>query len=476
MARTVPAACLFMILIVGSGLRVWAADGDLWIDEVWSLNQMRVAASSAGWNDWIAVFFHANTHPLNTLYMRFIDGWPALIGSPMAYRALSIVSGICSIALVGWWGWRRNPATAIIITSLFAFSYPMINYAAEARGYGVLILATLAASNALKSYLDAPNAKMIILFVTFSLLGLLSHPTFVVVQAGLGFSALAALYSARRNVVSTLAKLVRLFGLQLIAISVFGAVAVNNMIRGGGCCPEPALESIRIMADWTFGLDANEIISVVPLIVLSISLIVIIVNMMRGKNHMWITLTIVVVIFPLITLIIEDKPNVIHRYYLISAVYALLMIGLGLSYLWQKGGWRRAVCTVFLALFCVGNTDLLFKFSQGGRGQYSRVIEIIARSSTGIQRISGFHNFSVGTLVRHHVHLKELDGRLQFVDRKDESQNPPAWFINGYLDGKAPTSQITRGQTAYHLIKTYPQWGLSGDTWALYKRSATEDG
>jgi len=476
MPRTLPAVGLILILIVGSGLRIWAASGDLWIDEVWSLNQMHVAASSEGLDDWIALFFHSNTHALNTIYLRLIDGWFAGDASPLAYRSLSLTSGIASLVLVSWWGWKRNPVTALIMATLFAFSYPMINYSGEARGYGPMILAILGASYVLQSYLHSPTARKAVAFSLISLLGLLSHLTFVIVQAGLGFWALAAIYRGRRNLISTTAKLVPLFGLQLVAISAYGAVALNNMVRGGDCCPEPALDSIRIMADWAFGVDAHAITSLIPLFVLTFLLIIAIVKVAKDGDDIWIALTIIVIIFPLITLIIETKPDVIHRYYLPSVVYAVLITGAGLAWLWQEGSWKRGVSAAVLGLFCLGNVNLLVKFSDGMRGQYSRAIQTIVTTSVGHQRISGYPKFSVGTLVRHHVQVLGFTKRLEFVDPKDEKATAVDWYINGYLDGQTPKPEIVRTldgieAVPYALLETYPQWGLSGDTWALYRRS-----
>ena len=68
----------------------------------------------------------------------------------------------------------------------------------------------------------------------------------------------------------------------------------------------------------------------------------------------------------------------------------------------------------------------------------------------------------------------ELSDQLTFVPTKEEAPNPADWFINGYLYGKAPASTLQRdiegtGNHTYHLVDVYPQWGLSGDTWALYR-------
>ena len=54
------------LLVLSAGLRLLAARGDLWLDELWSLSFARQMTSPL--DVWTAIH-HDNNHPLNTLYL-----------------------------------------------------------------------------------------------------------------------------------------------------------------------------------------------------------------------------------------------------------------------------------------------------------------------------------------------------------------------------------------------------------------------
>ncbi|NQV98353.1 MAG: hypothetical protein HQ483_01545 [Rhodospirillales bacterium] len=463
---------LLLVLSVATGLRLWSMTGDLWIDEVWSLNHIALARASENSQDWLALFFHANTHALNTLYL-------AALGpdaSNAAYRSLSFVSGVAMVLLAACIGLRRNLATGVIAALLFGLSYPLINYSGEARGYAPMLLAALACYALLARCLASPAFLTGAGFVAVSLLGLLAHLSFGVVMAGLGLWALISIYEARRAVVPTLARLVPLFGLQLVYLSAYGSIALTNMVRGGDCCPEPALASIRIMTYWTIGLDANRITSLVPLLTLLLAAFILVYMKYRAHHKEWILFAVVLFVFPIVVLLLEQQPDVIHRYFLPVSLFGLLVFSQGLGQAWTAGGWSRGLAALLLAGFMVGQAGLLLKFSDGGRGQYGQVLATIAAAGAGPQRVTGFPTFSVGSVFAYQARYDHLNNRLIFVSTRDEGDVPADWFINGYLYGKPAAPMITRTQesgrtVSYALINSFPQWGLSGDTWALYRLS-----
>ena len=95
------------LLIGAAGLRIAAANNDLWLDEIWSL---RLAGQVKSPWDVFTSIHHDNNHYLNTLWM-----WA--VGPdrrPLVYRLPSLLAGTAAVAIAGLIGWRRDPTTGLL--------------------------------------------------------------------------------------------------------------------------------------------------------------------------------------------------------------------------------------------------------------------------------------------------------------------------------------------------------------------------
>ncbi len=462
------------IAVIAVALRLWSASGDFWIDEIWSLDQLNIALRSGSAADVAALFFHANTHGLNTLYMAVVQSMTGGDASDYAYRSLSVAAGIFSVFIAARIGNRQSPAGGLIAALLISLSYPLVHYAGEARGYSLMVFAGLSCFHLMSRYIKTPSPVIAVAFVAVSMVGLMSHLTFVVMQAGLGLWALSELHQRQQSIISMAAKLVPLFGLQIIALVAYGAVAMDNMVRGGDCCPELALSSIGIMAGAALGFDAFAHNTDGLLILVALACAGAIIWLVMQRDKTWVLYGVVVLAFPLAVWAMENKPDVIHRYFLISVVFMLILLARVMAALWQAGGWQKWTAAVILVFYVAGNSSLLVQFSDGGRGQYKAVLNHILENSQSPQRITYFPTFSVGKTLGHHIRALQQSERLLLVPRTRESGEPADWYIDGYLYGKPPKPVITRtiegfGDVRYNLSQTFAQWGLSGDTYALYR-------
>jgi hypothetical protein len=469
MRLPIPALIAFgVIIILATAIRIWSARGDMWIDEIWSLYNLGLATGSVDPVDGVALFFHANTHALNTVYMGLVNLVAGEHAPAIAYRALSIVSGVGAVWMAALIGRRDSVNGALITAFMTALSYPLVHYSGEARGYSTMMFAALASAYALDQYLINPSRERVRNFVIFAMIGLLSHLTFVVMLAGLGLWALSHIYIQHRSATATLKRLVPLFGIQSLTLLMFGALAVNNMVRGGDCCPEAALDSIQIITLLTFGINGLHGVPDLPFWGLYLFMMIAVVWLFRQNRLSWIMLIIVVVLFPLITVITEDQPNVIHRYFLLSALFGLMIYAGMLSHLWGQKGLRRAFAGMILVFFTLSNGVLYLQSTIGNRGQYRATIQDIVSGEDRLQRVTGYPDFSVGTLFRYYLAGLGLEHGATWVSEENEGSTPADWYIHGYLDGKAPADSLMRKGAVYTLHSLYSQWGLSGDTWALY--------
>ena len=170
-SRRVLFVVAILALAAGGAMRVWAARGDLWLDEVWSLS---LAEQTQHASEVFTRHHLDNNHYLITL-------WMVVLGSQapwFVYRIPSLIAGIGTILLAGRfarrWGLVESQ-TAIVLTSA---SYVLIVYASEARGYALAGFFALAAFLALDRYLESRKPWAALTFSLAVVLGFLSHLTF----------------------------------------------------------------------------------------------------------------------------------------------------------------------------------------------------------------------------------------------------------------------------------------------------------
>ncbi len=466
------AIILVCVIVAAAGLlRLKAAEGDLWLDEIWSLDNLAVAMTRLSLIDRLPLLFHDNTHPLNTLYL-------AMVGpqaGAFAYRALAIGAGTAAVAMAAAMGWRRSRRDGLIAAGLIASSYPMIHFSSEARGYALLLLAALASFHLMEAYLRAPSRRRLAAFILVSLLGLASHLTFLMVEAALAAWAAMMLYRRFGSIISTLARLILLFGVQFLVLEAFAAVAWNNMVIGGSPAASAAA-SATVMVQLGFGVDALAGGSNwLALAVVSVATTMIW-RLYREGDTSWIFYLLMILGFPLALIAIDIPVMVLPRYFLVNALFVLVISARGLGLLIDRGPWGRVAAGLALILFLFANSQLLDKFFTAGRGHFAEALRSIAAATDGPVRVAGYHEFSIGTLLKYYARAEGLENAVGFVPAGEDALNPAEWFIDGHFTGGKQAKPVIfrrkggSGATAYKLVAVYPHWGMSGDTWAVYRR------
>ena len=161
--------------LLSSMLVIAAARGDLWLDEIWSVNFARSATQALD----LFRIRHDNSHLLNTLYLYFMRHQTTFL----PYRLFAVLSGIGTVILIGHVT-RRDWGTRVSLCSLVlaGTSYPMILYFSEARGYAPAMFFAVLAYATLRHNMISLRYRKLLLFWTASVLGFLSHLTFAIVS------------------------------------------------------------------------------------------------------------------------------------------------------------------------------------------------------------------------------------------------------------------------------------------------------
>lgn len=159
------------IALGGLALRFVAAHGGLWTDEAWSVIYAAQARDPAG------VFLrinHDNNHHLMSLWLQAIG--PA--ASPLLARAPSILAGTLSIIAAAVLAGRRSAAAGIVAALLFAIAPMFVDFGSEARGYAMMLLATLLMLLLVADAVDGRPARGARWWLAaIALFGMLSHMT-----------------------------------------------------------------------------------------------------------------------------------------------------------------------------------------------------------------------------------------------------------------------------------------------------------
>src|SRR3990172_12519660 len=169
-----------MNMLLGAGILVCAimlcaaASGDLWLDEIWSI--FFAEAAKSPW-DIVSLYKHDNNHVLNTLYLYAIGKQDHLV----FYRLLSIVAGIGSLFLLTRMARKWGHLESLFILLLAGFSYPLILYFSEARGYSPAIFFALLSLFLLDKCLTNYSPIKLFCFWLFVCLGSISHLSFIIV-------------------------------------------------------------------------------------------------------------------------------------------------------------------------------------------------------------------------------------------------------------------------------------------------------
>lgn len=143
-----PAVPLVALTLAGLVLRLLAARGDLWLDEIWSLQNLE-KLHSAGEIFW--GISQDNNHLLNSLWL-----WIAGPGAPpLVIRLEAVLCGTLTIPVAARLCRHAGHPAGFAGAALVAGSPLFVHYGSEARGYAGLILMVFCAAEALEWFLES---------------------------------------------------------------------------------------------------------------------------------------------------------------------------------------------------------------------------------------------------------------------------------------------------------------------------------
>jgi len=463
-------ATLLAFATIGFAVRLLLAAGPLWRDEIWSIDNL--APLTHSWQAFWRIS-HDNNHFLNSIWL---DWAIAFSTNPIVLRAPSILMGAATIVVMAKLGRRSSLPAALAAAALTAFSYFFVNYSVEARGYAGEALTLAIAFDALERALDEPRSNARYVLAAAAGVGMFWH---LATLAGVALFALVALAAQRRRGDSWAAavkKTERLFAPTAIAIlPALGCVMAGIIITGrfsvGGLNPfslATALDALATVLRDTLGLPPETpTLLAVSLWLAMVGLALAVRSLSKDRRLAY---AIILIAAPLAVLVLRPGNADFPRYYLVCALFLILMAADLFGVAWRLGGWRRLAAAVILCAALVGDAALLTRYQASKATAWPQALEAIEDS--GDRVVASSFDEGIGRLIayfnRDHSPPIVLTPLGQF------RQAQPRWLIVETSDIDSEPRSLELGSACpmrFDFAGAYESWGLSAIRWRLYRRA-----
>jgi hypothetical protein len=442
-------------VVVGALLRVGAARGDLWLDEIWSLDLARAAQTAL---DVIWGLHFDNNDYLNTLWMR-LWGDDA---SALVERALSVATGVGLVALGAAAPLERSRLAAAVTALLLAGSRFLVHYGSEARGYGPALCFALAAYLALERYLATREHRWAAAFAAVGALGLLSHLTFVFVLAGAAAWIGADWLRSRRADALDWA----LLALPAALLGFLWLVDIRWLAVGGAFHYDPAAV-LPDLEGATLGLPPGALrwLGLGFAAVAGWELY----ERARARDLRAVFFA-AAFLAPAPYLVLLRPEYVYPRHFAVLVPLFLYVLGSGLVRLFRLGRAGQVAALAALVVFAVGNAFQLASLLRDGRGHYREAVQLIlANSPPGPITVGSFHDFRNRTVLEDQARRMRVQNRIVYVEGARIGEHPPQWLVLHDFRIEPPHQDyIEVFGHVYGLAQMFPYAGLSGWTWLVY--------
>lgn len=450
------------IILLATSVFIICARGELWFDEVLSLQWAKNA--STPWQ-LLTDYRHDNNHLLNSLWL-----WLVGIKAPeLVLRALAVASGAATLVLIYLLGSIFSPRTKLVPLILAAGSYAIVLYSSEARGYAPALAASLGCLWVWLRVEGRPTLPALAAFWALAAVGLLAHPTVVYFLAALGCWQLGRKHFAVAATPGDVRQALWWFappaGLALFLYIFF--------FRGMDVAGGPTLTPMAIAADffhYGLGVSAGP---AHPWVGTFAGAALILAGLVWGSHPLAgqrIFFLMLLVVFPTLGYWLAGREYVYFRYFLVCLPPLFLLLGCLAERLWLAGRVGKAFVCLALALSLSTQVPTVCELARQGRGAARAVLQTIKQDSGGLTDVFSDHDMLVG-MVFEHYRARESGGD-SIVYRTQWSM--PAGHCEWLLAQPGPlpvtaTREID-GQL-YRHVQTLFRSRVSGAHWILYRRT-----
>jgi hypothetical protein len=165
----------------------------------------------------------------------------------------------------------------------------------------------------------------------------------------------------------------------------------------------------------------------------------------------------VVIVLPLVAALALRPPFLFPRYFLVSLVFVPMLLSSALA------GAKRPYRLVALAALVVLNGWSWLTFVNDGRGHYAAAVRDMLAAAPGPVSVVSDHPFRTTTVLEFYDRRVDPERRVVLVD------GPADFYVVSGDSGTPPASCA-----GCALLGEYPSTPLSGASWRVYRRAATD--
>ncbi len=377
------------------------------------------------------------------------------------------------MCLAGWFLRRSGPATVFAAVMLTGFSFFLVQYSSEARGYAYQLLLSIMAFGSLRESDSSRSIGWDILFSVSCVLGFLAHPLFVNVY----LAAQVWTWWPWREQHSDQNRRpwLRMLILRTVVPGAFFGwlywVSLAATMTGGG---EITALFVIVMQTMSLavggplgGPSAYAAAGITALVTLAALWIVWRQSPKRAAFYL-----VVIVLCPALVQTVIPRQPLYPRYFLGSALFLLLLWAEGTGGIVSRRAANLAWLGLLLAAFAVANLWHITKLIELGRGRYRQAIQVMEEQTTGPEVLVAIdHPFRHGMMLEFYGPRMELSKPIRTAFASADSVRMAQWLLvqNPSMDF-VPQERIEKYGVPFRLVQYYPYAGLSGWNLCLYRR------
>jgi hypothetical protein len=317
------------------------------------------------------------------------------------------------------------------------------------------------------------SLSTMVAFWMASILGILSHLSFVIVSVSfvLGSVATEVLKESPR-----LRRLIWLLAYHVPPLAFFGLFYIFfawDMAIGAGPL-YTNWDVITQSAILLFGFPQDPFFGGLGVLLLILVVAVGSYALYRNRDERWLFFCSALFIVPMLVLLFARPKYLYFRYFIVCFPFFYLLLSYLLCHGYRYSKPVRAGVIAVALLMFAGQTYRVVPLLELGRGSYRAALtRILENSPEGVVRIGSDHDFRNRVLVDFYAPFLGGSHKLRYIPQPEWRSEPPEWILTHSQDlsYEPPPDISVPGVGVYQFFAAYPFSGVSGWSWFLYRRN-----